>query len=149
MIAVTLGAITVSLPGIPSSWNSRPVAQPPEVVASSTAFCNDQGDSLVVYLTPGTLQRMKHDLQAFLDVPSSSQWEVIEAQSDVEFAGHKGFKVQTVLSRHIRQSQYFFESQELRNELLALVVTAGPQTVHGNWDFIFAGMKLEKTRRTR
>ncbi len=145
MIAVTVGGLTVNLPGIPSSWNTRPVAQPPEVEASSVAFCNAQGDSLVVYLTPGTLQRMKHDLQEFIDVSSSSQWEVVETQSDVEFAGHRGFKVQTVLSQHIRQSQYFFECEELQNELLALVVTAGPQTVQDNWDFIFVGMKLEKT----
>ena len=141
-----IGQFKIRIPKL-LEWNAVPHSNLSlplnDLVSADNFYTNENGSRAVLYLTPGSHDRMWTDMDLFAKCESSQKWQQFLSRSYVQYGQYRALRVLTTTEPDIFQIQYFFEADS--TTLLAVVCTFGnDESVSETlFDYLFDGFHVE------
>ena len=141
MTAIEIRQFRVTIPTI-QEWKPSPCSSPPEGIdVADTFYTNENGSKVVFYLTPGTHPRLWTDMDSFVKLESSSQWQQLLGREYVQLGLYRAIRVLSTLGPAV-QVQYFFEADPATLFVVGCTFGEGDPVSESRFDSLFSGFQL-------
>lgn len=143
MTMIEIGQFRVTIPAV-QEWKSSPYSSPPPegIDSADTFYTNENGSKVVFYLTPGNHTRLWTDMDIFVKLESSSQWQQLLGRDYVQLGRYRAIRVLSTIGPAV-QVQYFFEADPDTLLVAGCTFGGGDPVSESRFDSLFSGFQLD------